>query len=342
MGYRIDSHHGGGGPREEIAGFLARFVGEGNLAAPKPGDDDPAKWLQRFGWWWSHNPACGAGDLTALVLRAECGGIVGFLGFIPWAYERDGEAVPSAVSTTFFVSPDHREASMGLVARLRALARTCQVVDGSPSPEMARILERLCYEHAGDRRQYLLPARLPGRRLFGGLLELASLGLAPRSDPALEGARLIDHPGEIALIPPSIDGALRRAVRPEWLAWLLESGSEPRRFAGLIDREGELLAYGLLLERRRCGTAWAVLADYADFTPVRTGLATLLSRICERPGFCGLDSRTRFIAWSVFSDEELPGLRGLKRRSFLYYQRPAAWRECPRERRPIEGDLALL
>jgi len=342
MSHRIECHCGGQGPLEEIAAFLAAFVKSGHLAAPKAGDDEAGKWRQRFRWWWPENPACRDETPTALVLREENGGIVGFLGFIPVDYECGGLPVPSLVSTTFFVSPAHRGASIGLVGRLRALAKEFQIVDGSPSPEMVRLLGRLGYEPAGERAQYFFPVRLPGRRLLAWAMRTASLAPHLAKTEECNESRLVIDLGEIVRIPRIDDGVLRRCLSPEGLAWMLRSGSDPRHFAGLVDSEGTMLAFGIFFTKARWGVSGAFLADYADFTVDGSGLTQLIARIGREPECVDLPRSTRVLAWSVFEGAGKPPARGWSRASALYCQRPSEWARCPREFRPIEGDLALL
>lgn len=340
MGNRIQKVAGPAESQGELARFLADFVRSGALPKPRPGDDDEAVWAMRFRWWWDQNPFCREDSPRGYILRSAEGKIVGFNGLIPFDYEVDGEIVPSLVTTTFFVEPDHRDAVMGLVSKQRALGRSYHVVDGSPSPEMCRLLGRLGYENSGYRYQYFFPLQSLGGGLTRSLL--TSFGLCfslplPKEDA---GEYLALSPEEVETIPALRDGTLRRRVTFESLAWLSRVGTEKRSFFGLCDSRGTLIAYAIGLYKRRCGIEACLLLDYVDFAPEENGLLRLLQRVVA--GSEGaLPPGTDIVSWSVLGDSQRPA-RGLRRESLLYYHLPGDRADCTRSCVPFEGDLPLL
>lgn len=343
MGYTVQEVSDDAGAAEALAEFLASFVRDGELLRPGPGDDQAGVWRKRFSWWWDQNPFCREDSPRGYILRCGEGRIVGFSGFIPMDYEADGELVPALVATTFFVREAHRSAVMGLVTRQRALGRRFHIIDGSPSPEMRRLLDKLGYEHAGERHQYFFP--LTG---FGGLATQAVLGKAGLSLalPA-EGALpstcyLATSPLEVETIPRSRDGKLRRKITEESLLWLCQSGSGERSFFGLCDAQGELIAYAIGLYKRKFGLCVCLLEDYVDFRPEENGLGQLLRTLMKDPIGSGVARDADALALSVLGPVEKPMPRGVRRNSILYYHLPERSASLTKHCLPIEGDLALI
>jgi hypothetical protein len=342
MSYRISSITGSEEERREIAAFLAAFVRDGELLLPRPGDDDPAKWRQRMGWWWDDNPHCLPESPRGYRLDHETDGLVGFSGFIPFRYEAGEEIVPTLVTTTLFVRERHRSASMGLLTRQRELGRRYHLVDGSPSPEMRRILDKFGYRHAGDRVQFLFPAR----RLGGALARNVLLALGwsfplPSSDEA-EGCRLILDPAEWD--EPFLDGGgrIRRSADPETLRWLTRSGSDARQFFGLVDEEGRPVARALGVYQRRGPLQACLLLDHCDFHPGGAGLGLLLRKVLDQVASGTLDPATGVVVLSRFGVNGHHGVPGRRVESILRYHLPSPWQNLERDCLPVEGDIPLL
>ena len=343
MPYQITAFSGAQGERRDLAGFLARFVSDGELPHPRPGDDDPAVWLRRMTWWWDENPHCQEDSPRGFLLHHASAGLVGFSGLIPFTYTSAGENIPTLVTTTLFVRELHRSAVMGLITRQRALGRDFQIIDGSPSPEMRRLLGKLGYEHAGDRSQYVFPTRT-----FGGSLARLALVAADWSVPlpsAAEtaGCRLINDPARWIEPASGRDeaGSIRRASDPATLAWLARCGSEPRAFFGLVDADGVPIARALGVYKKRVGVNACLFLDHADFHPGGGGLLLLVKKLLSDPA-AGLARDTAMIVISRFGSPSWHGVPGRTAGSILHYQLPSRWQGRPRSCLPVEGDLVLL
>ncbi len=343
MGYSVQNVSGIAADLIELSEFLAEFVRDGELSHPLPGDDQAEVWQQRFLWWWDENPFCRADSPRGFVLSTDDGEIVGFSGFIPMDYTVNAEVVPSLVATTFFVRKAHRSAVMGMLARQRALGRDYHMIDGSPSPEMRHLLDRLGYEKAGKRYQYYFP--LTG---FGGagtqrVLEKAGLSISlPTAAKLSPSHYLATSLEEVETIPSTHDAKLRRQVTRESLEWLCQVGSEPRSFFGYCDEKGELIAYVIGLYKRKYGLCFCLLQDYRDFRPDDDGLGTLIRMMMDDPIGSGLARDTDALALSVFGEDVKPPQRGVKRDSILYYHLPNGIDPRSKNCLAIEGDLALI
>lgn len=338
MGYRVRNVAGMAEENRDVAEFLAAFVRDGELALPRSGDDCANTWQRRMSWWWNENPFCGEESPRGFVLENEEGEIVGFNGLIPFDYIADGEIVPTLVTTTFFVREAHRNAVMGMVSKQRALARDYQIIDGSPSPEMRRLLGKLGYQHSGERYQYFFPLKPLGGELSRSFLRPFGLSFSLPSGESDSRDYLANHPSEVETIPVFRDSRLRRVVTRESLIWLCEVGTEERRFFGLCDRFGTLMAYAIGIYKSRCGIRACLLMDYADFSETGDGLPRLIRKISSD------DSHTdaSLLAWSALGSANRRPAGGLKRESILHYHLPERWRSCEKACVPFEGDLPLL
>ncbi len=340
MAYRIESVAGDAGEKRAIAAFLAAFVRDGELPFPRPGDDDPAVWERRMGGWWDGNPHCREDSPKGFRLEHDEAGLVGFSGYIPFDYEVDGVAVPTMVSTTLFVREGHRGAVMGLFAKQRAFAKTHQIIDGSPSPEVRRLLEKFGYPYAGDRSQYFFPTR----RFGGGFARALLRGIGwsfplPSSDEAA-GCRLVSDPADWDGFRVPHDGRIHRHGGRATMEWLLRTGAERRSFHGLIDTEGTPLACALGVHRRRGGWKTCFLLDYRDHHPGSAGLGLLLRKLLDDPA--ALPLGTAGLVLTRFGSSTLHGVAGRRVESNLYYHLPPPWQHRQKACLPVEGDLILI
>jgi hypothetical protein len=341
MAYQITAVSGSVEERREVAAFLAAFVRDGELLLPRPGDDDPAVWQRRMGWWWDDNPHCHDDSPRGFLLRHDEAGLVGFSGLIPFTYEAAGESIPTLVTTTFFVRERHRSAVMGLISRQRELGRTHQIIDGSPSPEMRRILGKLGYLCAGDRAQYLFPTGRLGGAAARLALAVVGWSVALPSKEEVEKCCFVSDPGEWSDPNQHRNDVIRRVSDPATLAWLARSGSEPRSFFGLLDADGMPLARALGVYKQRAGVKACLLLDYADFHPGGAGLLMLVKKLLDDPG-ARLDPATALIVLSRFGGITYHGMPGHCAESILHHHLPELWRHHPRVCLPVEGDLVLL
>ena len=338
MGYRVRNVVGPAEKNRDVAEFLAAFVRDGELAAPREGDDCANVWQRRMGWWWNENPFCRDDSPLGFVLENDEGEIVGFNGLIPFDYVASGESVPTLVTTTFFVREADRSAVMGMVSKQRALAREYQIIDGSPSPEMRRLLDKLGYQHSGERYQYFFPLKQLGGSISRNVLRGFGLSFSLNSGELDSGDYLATHPYEIESIPHPVDTRLHRKVTRESLAWLCDVGSDERRFFGLCDRYGTLVSYAIGLYKQRCGLRACLLMDYADFSENGDGLARLIRKIADDDAA----PDANLLTWSAIGEENRPHGGGLRRESILHYHLPERWQSCEKACLPFEGDLPLL
>jgi len=341
MGARIQEVRGTDEEQEEIAAFLAGFVQRGGLERPRPGDRDESVWARRLRWWWNENPMCGEDDPRGFMLRAEDETVVGFSGFIPVDYAVDGEIVPTLIATTFFVEESHRDSVMGVLMKIRALGRTHQIIDGSPSEKMRELLDRIGFSRRPERFQYFFPLRRLGGGLSRALLQRFGWSFPVDRAPA-EGAYIATSPDEVETIPELRDGKLRRRLTIESLSWSTSVGSEPRDFFGLCDAEGTLRAYAIGIYKEKTGLTACLLMDFADLSGDGSAWPELLYRLIQAPDESGLAPGTSLLAWSVLEDEDRPSASGLRRDSILHFSLPSSLTDCPRASVPFESDLPLL
>lgn len=275
-------------------------------------------------------------------MRSGEGAIVGFNGFIPFDYAADSEVVPSLLMTAFFVRTEHRTAVMGMISRQRSLSREFHMIDGSPSPEMRVLLEKLGYTRSGDRHQYFFPLARMGGELSRSVLHRFGICFGLDEGSVDETCYVARNPGEIESIPKLHDGKIRRVITVESLEWLTRVGTQERRFVGLCDRFGSLLAYAIGIYKCRWGVRAFVPMDYVDLSPDKTALTDLLRRIVRDPTDAGLHPETDLLAWSVFEGSGFEAkARGLTRESILHYQLPKQWDAREKACVPFETDLLL-
>lgn len=341
MGYRIESVEGCAADNRLLAQFLARFVLDGELSAPRSGDDSPDCWQQRMKWWWDENPFYRPDSPKGFVLYSPENEIVGFNGLIPLDYTVNGETIPSLVLTSFFVRTAHRSAVMGMLSRQRALSREYQLIDGSPSPEMRVLLEKLGFQRSGDRHQFFFPLARMGGELSRFFLKRYRLSFALEGKTFEESNYLALTPDEVQSIPELHDGKIRRAITIDSLEWLTRIGTVERRFVGLCDRFGSLRAYVIGIYKYKWGVRAFVPMDYVDLDPDKSALAELIRRIVRDPVDAGIHPETDILAWSIHKECGFDFAGGLSRESILHYQLPKQWSGREKACVPFESDLLL-
>lgn len=342
MGNRIEEVTRAARENGELAEFLAAFVRDGELPQPRPGDSDAAVWSKRFSWWWDENPFCLPSSPRGFILRDGQGEIVGFNGMIPFEYTESGLVLPALVATTFFVRQTHRSAVMGMLARQRALSCDYHMIDGSPSPEMRRLLERLGYEHEGNRYQYYFPLPGLGGQFSQSMLRRVGMSLPLPSDAWVEGCYMATSLEEVESVPEMKDGKFRWHVTADSLRWIISVGSDPRSFFGLCDPHGRLLAYAIGFYKAKWGMCACMLHDYGEFDRSGRAFVALLRRLVEQPWDCGIRPGTDMLTWSTYGRTGSEEASGLRRDSILYYKIPQGRPPCEKASVPLEGDLFLL
>lgn len=341
MEYEVTEVKGSAAENRSIAEFLADFVREGGLRRPREGDDSADVWQARFRWWWDQNPFCEEDSLRGYLICREDGEMAGFHGFIPIVYEAGGDEVPSLIATTFFVKEAHREASIGMIARLKRLGREYQIVDGTPSQRMRELLAKMGYESPRARYQLFFPlGAFAG--VAGPIMRGLGVSFAPVEGDSENGLYLTNDLAEVKAIAPPTDDSLRRQITRESLQWWVEAGSGSRQFFGLCDQEGTLRAYVIGLYKRKWGLKACLLMDYADWGEEFRGVRQIIGRIMRSPTENGLEKGVHLLTCSSYGASLDPEKKGLRRTATLYYQLPSTLQGCPRVSVPFEGDLPFL
>lgn len=349
MSYRITELGGSVEEREQVCRFLADFVKSGQLLNPRPGDDNPRMWERRMGWWWDDNPHCDEDSPRGYILEHETCGIVGFSGFIPSRYEVDGEEIPSLLATTLFVDQGHRAAVIGLIARQRKLGTSYQVVDGSPSPEVRTILDKIGYRHVTGRMQALFTTGRIGGRLGRSALRGMKWSFPLPRAHELDGYRIITDLSQWQEPPFPKDGRVRRSSDRATMEWLIRSGSESRQFFGLLSPDGRPIARAMGVYVKQRGILACRLLDYRDCSvPVdeffgwERGLGLLVRKLLLAPEEAELEKETKLLVIShYFPEGKIPSF-GRPAISILRYSLPHPWQDREKVILPVEGDIVLL
>tara|TARA_R110002096_G_scaffold385536_1_gene579368 strand:- start:2770 stop:3765 length:996 start_codon:yes stop_codon:yes gene_type:complete len=331
MSYEIQEFRLPAAELEEVADFLADFVGDGELPDGSELDANPAVWSKRLSHWWTSNPFSRVDTPLGFVLRLqETNQIVGFQGFIPQDYVKGGEVIPGLISTTFFVRESQRSAALGMMMRLKRLSQRFHLVDGTPSGEVRAILDRLGFQKTGTGAQ---------RYRIVPLVRLATLGRREN----LQGFHVVLDPMEARSIPTPETSKLQKHVTREGLAWFIRSGSQPLCFAGLCDDSGRLCAYFIANTKSKFGLLSARVMESASFDADGAGLLRLANFASREPGQCGLPPKTSVVAWTSLNGGFRPDW--LIRRSWsthLYHLSPSSLRDTEKVAQPSEGDSMLL
>lgn len=328
---------------EEISAFLAAFVRRGQLAHPLAGDAEERRWATRMDWWWLSNPFCTPDSPLAIILREQGGRIAGFAGFIPHDYQIEGRAVPGLMSTTFFVSEEHRGKAMSIILRAERYARDYHLVDGSPNDAMQRILERLKYRQFSLETQYLYVIRRAGLAPRAVASRIGSALLRQRSRAAFRhSVRVIREPREVESVPAHRDNKLRRRVTPESLSWLMASGTEPKRLIAVCGPDASLMAYGMGVIKMTRGLKVLQMQDYSSFN-ASAPLDAVFSYAATEPDAFGLSDAVDLIAWPTLNGHEGgAGFLKVRRPAELYYKVPSTWEYSEKVGVPGDGDTPLL
>lgn len=119
-----------------LSAFLADF--------PDDETGSAGAWLERMRTWWDLNPAYEETISRGWLLRDQ-GGIVGFLGSIPWKFQLGGTPATVLAGTTWRVLPEHRGMSFALKRRQMDEQQGALHFSTTPRPEVARLLLKLGY-----------------------------------------------------------------------------------------------------------------------------------------------------------------------------------------------------
>ncbi len=344
MSYTIEEVRGSAPIEDEIAAFLAEFVRKGELPEPNPGEEHAEIWRMRLDWWWRDNPFFHEDTLKALLLKSPDGELVGFHGFIPHDYERDGTIIPSLIATTFFVAEAHRDAALGVFLKVKRLTATHHIVDGTPSEKVREILDRFKFQSCREGSQHYFFTKNTGWHPRS-LISRASSILNGVTAVEIPGSRLVHDPAEIASIcRRPHDGSIHRRITLDGLNWAASVGTSKRHFVGLVDRNDQLLSYFIGFPFQKYSIRAVRLVDYANFGGEAMDYSmALISQMCRHPENSPLATDTDLFIWPILNAQKKPG--GLLQRSWdcnLYYKTPREFESYERLCVPFEGDGVLL
>lgn len=299
----------------------------------------PEPWRRLMTQWWITNPFVSESTAAAFVLRHE-NDVVGFHGLIPIDYRRNGERVPSLLATTFVVDLEHRGHSMKIFRNVSKLAATHQIVDGSATPDMRKLLDATgwSWSRVGPQMTVAVKpqgvvARLRWFALVGSRrARLATSGTAPA------GARWISAPAEIGTRSDRVDDVVRPPNDERFLEWILSNGETDRLFTGLVDVDGRLLAHAILsCKSADLGTLVLRAVDGGSDDGAVT-LTDLLMAAAADPVAAGLPRSASAIVWSEMDtagpSSDPPGDDDRR----VYYRLPTALDGCSRVLHPTESD----
>jgi len=343
MTYQVEEVRGFAPIEEEVSEFLAEYVKRGEFPAPNPGERFAEIWRMRFAWWWNDNPFFHEDTLKAFLLRTGEGKLVGFHGFIPCDYERDGVVIPSLIATSFLVAEGYRDASLGVSMKMKKLAASHHIVDGGPSQKLREILDRFQFQSCCGGSQYYYFAQKNGWHPRNDVAR-ASTVMNRFSAPLAQGTRVIDDPGAVSAIGKRVhDGKIHRRITLDSLNWMNSVGTRRRHFFGLVDRHGRLLAYFFAIAVRKYGLRALRVVDYANLGGAQDLMPMLLAELCRHPESLPLTADIEVLIWTILRNDEKPS--GWLKRSWvsdLYYKTPGELEGFHRDCLPFEGDILLL
>jgi hypothetical protein len=214
---------------------------------------DEAQWLRRFAYWWDENPFAHAHACRGWCLRDE-GRIVGYLGTIPTLYENAaGSPVPALIATSWVVSEGHRHAALPMGMMLQRQGRDLLLVDTTPSPEVQALLTRWGWI-ARTQVHRSLVARGISAALLASMMNADLTRLEPGREVTTDLHR-VRHIGH----GPAKD-CVQKHVTPEYLRWYAASPMRQHHFVGIVDQDGVLSSYVMLIAKPiRSVPTWKVM-----------------------------------------------------------------------------------
>lgn len=232
--------------RAELIPFLMRhFQGEGAC--------DADLWQRRLSFWWDENPYVHAHACRGWILRAQ-GRLVGFLGVIPTLYEdAKGAPLPALIATSWAVDEEARHAALPMGLMLQRQARSCLLVDTTPSPEVQKLLHRWGWQANEVVRRSLVLRGASGSMLAGVMCH------EPPDWP--EGLRIVTEMAEVHhLHRAGISGRIQKHITSEYLRWYVSSPMREHHWVGVVDEAGGLHAGVVLTLRKVRGLpSWKVM-----------------------------------------------------------------------------------
>jgi GNAT superfamily N-acetyltransferase len=220
---------------------------EAYAAAPPPGLSPISRVRARA---WAHNPH-GEGDQVALLVGMLDGRVVGYLGLVP-TLARAGERVERVFwLSAFYTDPAHREAGVGSLLLMRALATGANLGASNSSELARRTYQPLRFRALGALSHFVFdaarlnhigyPLRVLSRRPEAAALSARLSGMN-------DGLRAVTRELGLAAMTRALPRASRLEVRPVAAIddALLEEADRARPAARLV-RDPALIRW--MLER---------------------------------------------------------------------------------------------
>ena len=274
-------------PREDLIHFLANFENE------KYGED---YWRRRLKFWWDENP-CRSGDLPCGWVARQEGSVVGFLAGIAFDYVYRGQVYPALDASTWRVDANHRNISLPMFMKWHQLRDDHIILDTTPKPKVAKILDQFKYEAQRVLHYHFFPMRQAGG-IRGLALGLLSRCLAQRALPQ-QPLKLVSLKDNFVIR----DGWMRfdrleKLVSREYLDWYC---SWPvKEFLGCVNENNELTSY-VIVEPDLYGK-YSVLGviDYFTKRPDNGEILALLRHLLLKPEMLSFKGNFSFLMLKTF------------------------------------------
>lgn len=326
MPAQISPFHDHDSAREELASFLvSQFNG------------DAAAWSRRFVHWWDENPHAHAHPCRGWCLR-DGGRLVGYLGTIPALYEDvEGKPVPALIATSWAVEEGHRQAALPMGLMLQRLGREVMLVDTTPSPEVQTLLSRWGWQSRVNVRRSLVVRGV-------SVAMLAEMMNADLSDlgQGLEITRDLTRVKRVCSERPQ--RCIQKHITPEYLRWYCSAPTREHHFLGVVDAEGQLTSYLMLMPKTVKGLpTWKVM-DWFTTRPTNRELLALVGwLISQSPTEHG--NWWPFVSLAAFLPEDpwlgVPRAYQREERVSHFYSLPPALKDQPIRSVMAEGDWGL-
>ncbi len=327
---QLEPFHDNPSARAELAAFLkTQFLGEDVCDEPQ--------WLRRFAYWWDENPFAQAHHCRGWCLRDEAQ-IIGYLGTIPTLYEdATGRPIPALIATSWAVAEGHRHAALPMGMMLQRQGRELILVDTTPSTEVQALLTRWGWTPRLQVRRSLV-VRGISAALFAGVMNSDLAKLKPGRE-VITDVRRVNR-----ISPRHAKGCVQKHITPDYLRWYVASPMRRHHFVGIVDREGVLSSYVMLIAKPIRGVpTWKVM-DWFTSGTTNHELLVLIGWLMERsPAEHG--NWWPFISLAAFLPDDpwqgVPQFYEREERINHFYWLPPALKDQPLRQVMAEGDWGL-
>jgi|GEM_PF-540388 hypothetical protein len=330
MSAKLEPFHDSPSARAELVPFFMRqFQGEGSCSEEQ--------WLKRLSHWWDTNPFAQAHPCRGWCLRDE-GRLVGYLGTIPTLYEdAQGQPIPALIATSWAVEEGHRHAALPMGLMFQRQGRGLMLVDTTPSPEVQQLLIRWGWVPRTHVRRSLV-VRGASAAMFASWMNasLSKLG---------EGLEITTDVSLIKSVAPSRPGGcVQKHITPEYLRWYVASPMREHHFVGVVDREGVLSSYVILIAKPVGGMpTWKVMDWFTTHDTTRELLAIIGWLMNHSPAVHG--NWWPFISLAAFLPDDpwqgAPQVYEKEEKISHFCWLPPALKDQPLRQVMAEGDWGL-